>query len=73
VVQLLKNQIKMKEQLKALRTVKGLSREKLANLCGLTSQTIFRAETSGKITLNNYEKILKALNSYDYNNNSVNS
>ena len=59
----------MKEQIKALRTVKGLSREKLANLCGLTGQTIFRAETSGKITLNNYEKILKALNNYDTHNN----
>jgi transcriptional regulator with XRE-family HTH domain len=58
----------MKEQLKALRTVKGLSREKLANLCGLTSQTIFRAETSGKITLNNYEKILNALNNYTFSN-----
>jgi transcriptional regulator with XRE-family HTH domain len=58
----------MKEQLKSLRTVKGLSREKLANLCGLTSQTIFRAEKSGKITLNNYEKILNALNNYTSNN-----
>lgn len=59
----------MKEQIKSLRTVKGLSREKLANLCGLTGQTIFRAEKSGKITLNNYEKILKALNDYDTHNN----
>ena len=59
----------MKEQIKALRTVKGLSREKLASLCGLTGQTIYRAEKSGKITLNNYEKILKALNTYDTNNN----
>lgn len=59
----------MKEQIKALRAVKGLSREKLANLCGLTGQTIFRAEKSGKITLNNYQKILKALNDYDTHNN----
>ena len=60
----------MKEQIKALRAVKGLSREKLANLCGLTGQTIFRAEKSGKITLNNYQKILKALNDYDSSNNN---
>ena len=60
----------MKEQIKSLRTVKGLSREKLANLCGLTGQTIFRAEKSGKITLTNYQKILKALNDYDTSNNN---
>jgi transcriptional regulator with XRE-family HTH domain len=63
----------MKEQIKALRTSKGLSREKLGNLCGLTGQTIYRAEKSGKITLNNYQKIIKALNDYDYSNNSTNS
>lgn len=49
--------------------MKGLSREKLAQLCGLTGQTIYRAEKTGKITLNNYEKIIKALHDYDINNN----
>lgn len=58
----------MKEQIKALRTAKGLSREKLGNLCGLTGQTIYRAETSGKITLQNYQKIIKALH-HDTSNN----
>lgn len=47
--------------------MKGLSREKLAQLCGLTGQTIYRAEKTGKITLNNYEKIIKALHDYDTN------
>jgi DNA-binding XRE family transcriptional regulator len=59
----------MKELIKELRTMKGLSREKLAQLCGLTGQTIYRAEKTGKITLNNYEKIIKALHDYDTNNN----
>lgn len=57
----------MKELIKDLRTMKGLSREKLAQLCGLTGQTIYRAEKTGKITLNNYEKIIKALHDYDTN------
>jgi DNA-binding XRE family transcriptional regulator len=61
----------MKELIKELRTMKGLSREKLAQLCGLTGQTIYRAEKTGKITLNNYEKIIKALHDYDTNNNSI--
>lgn len=62
----------MKEQIKTMRTAKGLSREKLGNLCGLTGQTIYRAEKTGKITLQNYQKIIKALH-HDNSNNSNNS
>lgn len=58
----------MKDLIKELRTAKGLSREKLAQLCGLTGQTIYRAEKTGKITLNNYEKIINALKHYDPTN-----
>ncbi len=42
------------EEIRTLRLAKGLSQEKLAQLCGLTSQTIYRAEKTGKITLSNY-------------------
>lgn len=51
----------VQKELRELRESKGLSREKLAQLCGLTSQTIYRAEKSGKITLSNYLKITETL------------
>jgi transcriptional regulator with XRE-family HTH domain len=51
----------IQQELKDLRTAKGLSREKLAQLCGTTSQTIYRAEKTGRITLNNYLKIIETL------------
>lgn len=54
----------MTDVIKELRTTKGLSREKLAQLCGLTGQTIYRAEKTGNITLKNYEKIMNALKNY---------
>jgi len=60
----------MHEQIKELRKKNGLSREKLANLVGVTGGTIYRAETTGKITFTNYQKIIKALQDYDNNNNS---
>lgn len=55
----------MTDKIKELRQAKNLSREKLAHLCGLTGQTIYRAEKTGRITLKNYEKIIKALHNYD--------
>lgn len=54
----------IKEELKKQRESKGLSRERLAALSGLTSQTIYRAETTGKITFDNYLRILNALKSH---------
>ena len=51
----------VQKELRELRESKGLSREKLAQLCGITSQTIYRAEKSGKITLSNYLKITNTL------------
>lgn len=60
------------KEITELRKEKGLSRERLAAACGLTSQTIYRAEKNGKITLTNYNKILQTLKTYgtaDYHNN----
>ena len=51
----------IKEEIKRLRAESGLSREKLAQMCGLTSMTIYRAETKGNITVTNYLKILNTL------------
>lgn len=51
----------VQKEIRELRESKGLSREKLAQLCGTTSQTIYRAEKSGKITLSNYLKITNTL------------
>jgi len=61
----------IKQELKKERESKGLSRERLAAMSGLTSQTIYRAETTGKITFDNYLRILNALKSY-VNTNSTN-
>ncbi len=49
------------EEIRTLRLAKGLSQDKVAQLCGLTSQTIYRAEKTGKITLSNYLKITNTL------------
>ena len=60
------------QQISELRKEKNISREKLAAACGLTAQTIYRAEKNGKITLTNYNKILQTLKTYgtaDHNNN----
>ena len=54
--------ILIKEELRALRDSKGLSRETLSKMADVTMQTIFRAETTGKINLVNYIKIINALN-----------
>ena len=60
------------QQISELRKEKNISREKLAAACGLTEQTIYRAEKNGKITLTNYNKILQTLKTYgtaDHHNN----
>lgn len=54
-------EILIKEKLRAVRDSKGWSREYLARLADVTTQTIFRAETSGRINLQNYFKIYNAL------------
>ena len=59
------------QKISELRKAKGISREKLAAACGLTSQTIYRAEKTGKVTLTNYNKILQTLQSYGTNHSSL--
>jgi transcriptional regulator with XRE-family HTH domain len=50
--------------IKEQRLSKHLTREKLAQLSGITQQTIWRAETSGRITYQTYLKIQNALDNY---------
>ena len=57
----------MQKEIKQERQRKRLSREKLASLAGVTGGTIYRAETTGKITFTNYQRIIKALQDYDNN------
>lgn len=59
------------QKISELRKAKGISREKLAAACGLTSQTIYRAEKTGKVTLTNYNKILQTLQSYGTNHSGL--
>ena len=59
------------EEIRTLRLARGLSQEKLAQLCGLTSQTIYRAEKTGKITLSNYLKITNTLKNVTTNPSSL--
>lgn len=51
--------------IKEQRLSKSLTREKLAQLSGVTQQTIWRAETSGRITYQTYLKIQNALDNYN--------
>jgi len=63
--------------IKEQRLSKQLTREKLAQLSGVTQQTIWRAETSGRITYQTYLKIQNALDNFNLptdstvNNNQV--
>ena len=66
-------EILIKEKLRQLRDSKGISRETLSKLAGVTMQTIFRAETGGNINLNNYLKIIKTLESYGVHSNTGDS
>lgn len=54
----------VQEKIKAQRLKHKLSRENLARLAGVTTQTVFRLETTGKITLQNYLKITETLEKY---------
>ena len=65
--------ILIKEELRALRESKGLSRETLSKMANVTMQTIFRAETGGNINLNNYLKIINTLQSYGVHSNTGDS
>ncbi len=63
----------VQEKLRSKRESLGLSRDKLAKLADITPQTIYRAETSGKITLQNYLKITETLDKYGRSNNARNA
>lgn len=54
----------IQEKIKSQRLKLGLSREKLAHAAGVTTQTVFRLETTGKINLVNYLKITETLEKY---------
>jgi transcriptional regulator with XRE-family HTH domain len=54
--------------IKKLRIEKGLTQQKLAELCGLSIVTINKAENTGKMRLSTYQTILYALNTYCNNN-----
>lgn len=49
--------------IKKIRKEKNITQEQLARLAGVTTATINRAEKSGKIRLETYLRILKALES----------
>jgi transcriptional regulator with XRE-family HTH domain len=51
------------ESIKELRKEKGITQEKLAQLTGLTTVTINRAEKYGKMRLSTYETIINTLKS----------
>lgn len=52
------------KRLKAKRLEKGLSRENLAFIAGVTAQLIYRAERDGKIMMTSYVKIVEALENF---------
>jgi len=54
--------------IKKLRIEKGLTQQKLAELCGLSIVTINKAENTGKMRLSTYQTILYALSNYPNNN-----
>lgn len=63
----------VQEKIKAQRLKHKLSRENLARLAGVTTQTVFRLETTGKITLQNYLKITETLEKYGKRKHSNNT
>lgn len=62
--------LRLKDALKHEREQLGLSRDKLSKLADINPQTIYRAETTGKITLENYIKITQTLEQYASTNNA---
>lgn len=63
----------VQEKIKAQRMKHKLSRENLARLAGVTTQTVYRLETTGKITLQNYIKITETLEKYGKRKHSNNT
>lgn len=63
----------VQEKIKTWRLKHKLSRENLARLAGVTTQTVFRLETTGKINLQNYLKITETLEKYGKRKPSTNS
>jgi transcriptional regulator with XRE-family HTH domain len=55
-------------EIKKLRQEKGLTQEKLAQLTGLTTATINKAENHGNIRLITYRTIIETLTNYDNSN-----
>ena len=54
--------------IKKMRIEKGLTQQKLAELCGLSIVTINKAENTGKMRLSTYQTILYALSNYSNHN-----
>lgn len=54
----------MIENLEQKRKDKGLSREKLAAIAGVTAQTIWRIENGMNTTMKTHNKIIQALQNY---------
>ena len=63
----------VQEKIKTWRLKHKLSRENLARLAGVTTQTVFRLETTGKINLQNYLKITETLEKYGKRKPSTNT
>lgn len=56
------------KDIKQLRLEKGLTQEKLARLCNLTTATVNKAENKKNIRLSTYLTIITKLNNYDPTN-----
>lgn len=56
------------QDIKQLRLEKGLTQEKLARLCNLTTATVNKAENKKNIRLSTYITIISKLVSYDPTN-----
>lgn len=56
------------QDIKQLRLEKGLTQEKLARLCNLTTATVNKAENRKNIRLSTYITIISKLVSYDPTN-----
>lgn len=63
--------LSMIENLEQRRKDKGLSREKLAALAQVTSQTIWRIENGLNTTMKTHNKIIQALENYKGDENTL--
>lgn len=55
------------KEIKMLRVEKGLTQEQLAQLCGVTTVTINRAERKGNMRHSTYIKIMEVLKNENIN------